>query len=280
MHKIYLQHAGNPAPISFPAQQVCLSVLLGQNFLLAPGALEFAIYLDHGLHTQAFPLIAQAVVHRRRSTRNECEGRQRIRARAEPDRQAASIACAYSTPIIHSAKIRLKLSAIYLCLTPPLASNTSTLESNAGLSQATVHSPDLKSLIGFLLLEVTPTGESSVQDLWLGRLLLQSKLQSKRRAPQVEFAIQCTHLVKLRLCLCKALSSEQFLDWSSGRVEENLWAHVIAQPEKGCLLLAHPLMFMEHQAYFHQVSSNSNRQHGMLLYTLNPLLQIDPPCPF
>jgi hypothetical protein len=32
-----------------------------------------------------------------------------------------------------------------------------------------------------------------------------------------------------------------------------VWAHPVPQPEKGCLLLAHPLMFTSTQVYFSQV---------------------------
>lgn len=32
-----------------------------------------------------------------------------------------------------------------------------------------------------------------------------------------------------------------------------VWAHPIPQPEKGCLLIAHPLMFTSTQIYFSQV---------------------------
>lgn len=31
------------------------------------------------------------------------------------------------------------------------------------------------------------------------------------------------------------------------------WAHPIANPEKGCVLIAHPLMFTTQQQYFAQV---------------------------
>lgn len=31
------------------------------------------------------------------------------------------------------------------------------------------------------------------------------------------------------------------------------WAHPIANPEKGCVLIAHPLMFTTEQQYFAQV---------------------------
>eukprot|EP00884_Botryococcus_braunii_P007706 jgi/Botrbrau1/16937/Bobra.49_2s0006.1 len=33
---------------------------------------------------------------------------------------------------------------------------------------------------------------------------------------------------------------------------DGVWAHPITQPEKGCLLLAHPLMFQDNQKYFAQ----------------------------
>lgn len=32
------------------------------------------------------------------------------------------------------------------------------------------------------------------------------------------------------------------------------WAHSIPSPEKGCLLLAHPLVFLGRQKYFHQAA--------------------------
>ncbi len=30
------------------------------------------------------------------------------------------------------------------------------------------------------------------------------------------------------------------------------WAHSLSKPEKGCLLLAHPMLFHSSQTYFHQ----------------------------
>ncbi|KAK9800792.1 hypothetical protein WJX73_004420 [Symbiochloris irregularis] len=35
-------------------------------------------------------------------------------------------------------------------------------------------------------------------------------------------------------------------------VDDGYWAHAIAGPEQGCLLIAHPLMFLSSQRYFHQ----------------------------
>ena len=34
------------------------------------------------------------------------------------------------------------------------------------------------------------------------------------------------------------------------------WAHVLKEPEKGCLLLAHPLMFTHQQTYFAQACAS------------------------
>ena len=43
---------------------------------------------------------------------------------------------------------------------------------------------------------------------------------------------------------------------TNGRSAEGAreWAHTVARPEKGCLLLAHPKMFAESQTYFSQAS--------------------------
>ena len=42
---------------------------------------------------------------------------------------------------------------------------------------------------------------------------------------------------------------------TSGRpsVDAGFWAHSIPRPERGCLLIAHPLMFIQSQTYFAQV---------------------------
>ena len=39
------------------------------------------------------------------------------------------------------------------------------------------------------------------------------------------------------------------------------WAHDVGKPEKGCLLLAHPLMFGDSQGYFSQVCLHTQK-HG------------------
>ena len=39
----------------------------------------------------------------------------------------------------------------------------------------------------------------------------------------------------------------------SGQAETSHWAHTIPRPEQGCLLIAHPLMFVQQQTYFNQV---------------------------
>ena len=55
------------------------------------------------------------------------------------------------------------------------------------------------------------------------------------------------------------------LSWQAQGVSERstepdegskLWAHSINFPEKGCLLIAHPLMFTTQQQYFAQVMSS------------------------
>ncbi|KAF5842473.1 hypothetical protein DUNSADRAFT_7083 [Dunaliella salina] len=48
------------------------------------------------------------------------------------------------------------------------------------------------------------------------------------------------------------------------------WAHSIPAPEKGCLLLAHPLVFQERQKYFHQAAilileHNEMGSYGLIL---------------
>ena len=40
---------------------------------------------------------------------------------------------------------------------------------------------------------------------------------------------------------------------ASTSASQGQWAHQITKPEKGCLLLAHPLMFGNSQGYFSQV---------------------------
>lgn len=49
------------------------------------------------------------------------------------------------------------------------------------------------------------------------------------------------------------------------------WAHDLSKPEKGCLLLAHPLMFGNSQAYFSQVLAA-----GRVIGAMSML----PACPF
>lgn len=39
---------------------------------------------------------------------------------------------------------------------------------------------------------------------------------------------------------------------------DGVWAHPIPRPEKGCLLIAHPLMFQESQVYFRQVGHRAS----------------------
>ena len=41
-------------------------------------------------------------------------------------------------------------------------------------------------------------------------------------------------------------------DGESG-TQPRLWAHPIPRPERGCLLVAHPLLFRSQQTYFYQV---------------------------
>lgn len=61
----------------------------------------------------------------------------------------------------------------------------------------------------------------------------------------------------------------------SGRpsVDAGYWAHPIPNPEQGCLLIAHPLMFLQSQRYFHEVrccktvSSLLLQQHQLLPLT-------------
>lgn len=38
----------------------------------------------------------------------------------------------------------------------------------------------------------------------------------------------------------------------SAREGEEEWAHMVMKPEKGCVLLSHPLMFKDQQQYFQQ----------------------------
>ena len=47
---------------------------------------------------------------------------------------------------------------------------------------------------------------------------------------------------------------------TSGRpsVDDGHWAHPIPGPEQGCLLIAHPLMFIQQQTYFAQVDGLAN----------------------
>ena len=44
--------------------------------------------------------------------------------------------------------------------------------------------------------------------------------------------------------------------------EDSLWAHRIAAPERGCLLVAHPLMFTTAQTYFSQVRGGEREAGG------------------
>ena len=51
-----------------------------------------------------------------------------------------------------------------------------------------------------------------------------------------------------------------------GEDERRLWAHSLNFPEKGCLLVAHPLMFTTQQTYFSQVCSLALLPHDILEY--------------
>ena len=42
------------------------------------------------------------------------------------------------------------------------------------------------------------------------------------------------------------------------------WAHDVGKPEKGCLLLAHPLMFDDSQGYFSQVCLHTHAWGAIL----------------
>lgn len=55
-----------------------------------------------------------------------------------------------------------------------------------------------------------------------------------------------------------ASSSGAAADGTAGAEGESesqarLWAHPIPRPERGCLLVAHPLLFRAQQTYFYQV---------------------------
>ena len=49
---------------------------------------------------------------------------------------------------------------------------------------------------------------------------------------------------------------EAALEEEPGEDKGTLWAHSLNFPEKGCLLVAHPLMFTTQQMYFSQVHLN------------------------
>lgn len=58
------------------------------------------------------------------------------------------------------------------------------------------------------------------------------------------------------------------------------WAHDVPKPEKGCLLLAHPLMFGNTQSYFSQVSFHLHQKiqatktvggHGHIYFDLTSI---------
>ena len=59
------------------------------------------------------------------------------------------------------------------------------------------------------------------------------------------------HLVLLAL---KDLSQIVLVFYLQLSQESLRWAHSIPAPEKGCLLLAHPLVFLGRQKYFHQAA--------------------------
>lgn len=43
-------------------------------------------------------------------------------------------------------------------------------------------------------------------------------------------------------------------DYPAAEEAPDEWAHVIPKPEKGALLLAHPLLFQQTQTYFHRAA--------------------------
>ena len=52
------------------------------------------------------------------------------------------------------------------------------------------------------------------------------------------------------------------------------WAHPIANPEKGCVLIAHPLMFTTQQRYFAQVRAlRSDKASGPCVCSTSTLAQ-------
>lgn len=68
--------------------------------------------------------------------------------------------------------------------------------------------------------------------------------------------------VNLYLRLVSFEASDCFHGWQEAGEEHDagdsrtrLWAHPIKMPEKGCLLISHPLMFTTQQMYFSQVYS-------------------------
>ena len=62
------------------------------------------------------------------------------------------------------------------------------------------------------------------------------------------------------------IHSIRYISVLAGPEGNQLWAHAIAQPERGCLILAHPLMFKSHQQYFDQVASSDTRTFSLRVH--------------
>ena len=93
-----------------------------------------------------------------------------------------------------------------------------------------------------------------------------------RRVIRSSIQNQTSSIVAHNCQLCRLIKSLVKLTWLdittisiAAKDQEEAsqpWAHTIAAPEQGCLLLAHPLMFVNSQVYFHQVITASHLFQG------------------
>ena len=82
--------------------------------------------------------------------------------------------------------------------------------------------------------------------------LWDSLLHSKKRGHRLPSRALNLLAAESKLACRARLVATDRGEQSSSQVQTH-WAHNVAKPEKGCLLLAHPLMFSNSQSYFSQV---------------------------
>ena len=69
----------------------------------------------------------------------------------------------------------------------------------------------------------------------------------------------CAFVHKCIHCRARLVASDRGQQAeASTSTSQGPWAHDLTKPEKGCLLLAHPLMFGNSQSYFSQVLASGH----------------------